>query len=104
MFAPPRRTVRPLPSTSHAKPTRVAKLAAHLERMSAAHVGNIVDELENVVGAVVLRKTATAANAAQEIRQRYVREAADRFRRSITERNTVIGLAVSGTRTIRSLK
>src|SRR5262249_3160379 len=86
-------------------PNRSApEFAAHFEVVVTAQVRNAVNELQNVVRAIVLREAGAAADAAREIGQCDIGKAAIRFRSAITERNSVVRLPISGSRTIGCFK
>src|SRR5947207_6231406 len=68
---------------------RVAVLATHLESVMAAQIRNIIDELENVIGPIVLGETRAATDAAGEVGQGDVRKPADGFRCAIAKRYAI---------------
>ena len=78
-----------------------AGLASHLEGVMSAQIRNVIDELEDVIRAIVLGEAGAATDAAGEVGQRDVRKPADGFRCAVAEGNAVVGLAIARTLAIR---
>src|SRR6266571_2848127 len=82
----------------------ITDLASHLEGVMAAQIRNVIDELEDVIRAIVLGEAGAATDAAGEVRQCDVRKPADGFRCAVPERDAVVGLAISRALAIRSFE